>query len=719
MRKLHSSAFVFVAAILFSLTGCKKEALEKPDPLIVSIITSNTSEVNTSSTISGGTISISGKGSIKSRGICWNTAPKPTIQHNKTSNGSGAGDFAATINGLQPAVTYFVKAYAIAENGDVFYGNEISFSTPSLLTIVTSTANGVSDVIATVGGTITIVGTEIINQRGICWNTIPDPLITNNKAEADAGGTNNFSSKLTGLSAQTKYYAKAYVVTASGNTVYGNQVDFTTAAVTPAPTPTPSPSPGNGNSITIITSAVSAISTTTATTGGSISIVGLETVSSRGVCWNTATNPTIANSKTVNGSGQGTFQSNLSSLTAGIKYYVRAYAINSSGIAIYGSQVEFTTPASTPAPTPTPAPKPIPTIYDVLFSSFKAIPKSTSATIQFLVQSDKWKITTFGICYGTSILPTIGDNKVVSNSTHDINTIITGLKPGTTYYVRAYAIVEGIVLYSLGSSRDAFRTLESDEFTVKTIAGTDFGPGYHNMGGEVSLINSQVKVTSRGISYHRVTDNGTVTEQKAVSGSGAGKFEIQIVDLWQNARYNFRAYATSSTGATVYGDYFETYIASTPKPPLPGPTPGPTPTPTPTPTPGTDGGDILLYSLVWGKATNNCKSGPGSDVIGYFTKVIYSKNLTAEKTAAEAQLRTKYGSAITDLYVSYSSYSIQNSRFAAIIQYSKKVSGWDCYSLITAFGFGKTKAEALDNVIQKKIDNAGNVSHKLLQELSW
>ena len=103
---------------------------------------------------------------------------------------------------------------------------------------------------------------------------------------------------------------------------------------------------------TVTTITVSAIATTTATTGGNVTADGGATVTARGVVWSTATNPTIANpTKTVNGTGTGTFVSSITGLTANTTYYVRAYATNSVGTS-YGNEISFKT-LSTVAPTGT------------------------------------------------------------------------------------------------------------------------------------------------------------------------------------------------------------------------------------------------------------------------------------------------------------------------------------------------------------------------------
>lgn len=95
----------------------------------------------------------------------------------------------------------------------------------------------------------------------------------------------------------------------------------------------------------VTTTSVSSISSTTATSGGEVTNDGGATVSARGVCWSTGQTPTTGDSKTTDGSGTGSFSSTITGLTANTIYYVRAYAINSSGTG-YGSEVSFTTKES-------------------------------------------------------------------------------------------------------------------------------------------------------------------------------------------------------------------------------------------------------------------------------------------------------------------------------------------------------------------------------------
>ena len=84
------------------------------------------------------------------------------------------------------------------------------------------------------------------------------------------------------------------------------------------------------------------ITATTAISGGNITDDGGASITARGVCWSTTSNPTFSDSHTSDGTGTGIFTSNLTGLSRNKKYFVRAYATNSSGTA-YGQEESFTT----------------------------------------------------------------------------------------------------------------------------------------------------------------------------------------------------------------------------------------------------------------------------------------------------------------------------------------------------------------------------------------
>ena len=105
--------------------------------------------------------------------------------------------------------------------------------------------------------------------------------------------------------------------------------------------PQENPSSEN-NAPEISTGHVTEITTTTASCPCNVTSDGGAPVTARGLCWNTTQNPTIADAKTTDGGGTGTFTGHMTGLTSNTTYYVRAYATNSVGTS-YGEQRSFKT----------------------------------------------------------------------------------------------------------------------------------------------------------------------------------------------------------------------------------------------------------------------------------------------------------------------------------------------------------------------------------------
>jgi len=284
--------------------------------------TSAVSEVTSTSAICGGNITSDGGAVITSRGVCWSTNHNPTISGNKSTDGAGTGGFMSSITGLLPGRTYYVRAYALNNEGTA-YGNEISFSTlATLVTLTTSPVSSITKNSAISGGNISSDGGGTVTARGVCWSTNQNPTIVNSKT-TNGTGTGSFTSYITDLTPGTSYYIRAYSTNGAG-TAYGNQVSLTTVAILP----------------TLTTYSVNEITPTTAESGGNITSSGDVSVLFRGVCWSTSSDPTIFDSKTTNGSGTGQFTSVITGLTPATLYYVRAYATNSAGTG-YGDIFSF------------------------------------------------------------------------------------------------------------------------------------------------------------------------------------------------------------------------------------------------------------------------------------------------------------------------------------------------------------------------------------------
>lgn len=97
----------------------------------------------------------------------------------------------------------------------------------------------------------------------------------------------------------------------------------------------------------VTTNSMTNIEETTATAGGNVTDDGGLTVTERGICYNTTGSPTTADTKISTTGTTGSFSINLTGLTEGQQYYLKAYAINSDGTG-YGSEVSFSTKADKP-----------------------------------------------------------------------------------------------------------------------------------------------------------------------------------------------------------------------------------------------------------------------------------------------------------------------------------------------------------------------------------
>lgn len=215
---------------------------------------------------------------------------------------------------------------------------------------------------------------------------------------------------------------------------------------------------GLTNSISFGNISSTNISAVTAFITTSINSDGGNSITSRGVVWNTSINPTIAlSTKTSSGTGTGTFIASLSGLTANTVYYIRTYATNANGT-VYGNEISVTTTGITPSLTTTAA-------SSTTISSF-----ITGGSIS----SDGGNLVTYrGVCWSTNANPTINDNKILSGTGTGTFTItLSNLNVATTYYVRSFAT------NSAGTAYGNERVITTNSLT----AGTTY------LGGKIAYI---------------------------------------------------------------------------------------------------------------------------------------------------------------------------------------------------------------------------------------
>ena len=146
----------------------------------------------------------------------------------------------------------------------------------------------------------------------------------------------------------------------------------------------------------------------------------------KGVCYNTAAAPTIANNKVVY-TGQTTsaaYKVKVGGLKFATKYYARAYATNAEGT-IYGEEYSFTTLPI------------VPTVTTAAITAITSFTATGGGNVTALGGAD---VTARGICFGIKSNPTTADGKTTDGTGLGVFTSsLKGLKHFTTYYVRAYA----------------------------------------------------------------------------------------------------------------------------------------------------------------------------------------------------------------------------------------------------------------------------------------
>ena len=490
---------------------------------LATVKTSLVTSITSTTAVVGGDVTADGGTEVTAKGVCWSASQEPTIEGEHTENGAGTGEFTAELSGLEQNTTYYVRAYATNKEGTA-YGEEVSFTTLQENVVVkpivtTLEIAGLSQTTAVAGGNVTSDGGAEVTARGVCWSTSQEPTVEGEHT-TDGAGTGEYQSNLSGLTANTTYYVRAYATNSEG-TAYGEEISFTTLEEHIVVEPT------------VVTVSVSEVTETTAVTGGNVTSDGGGEVSARGVCWSTSQEPTVEGSHTTDGTGTGEFISNLTDLNDNTTYYVRAYATNEQGTS-YGEQMSFTTVKHIDLP-------------EVTTVEPTEIATTSAKTGGNVISDGGGEVTAKGVCWSTSQNPTLSD----SFSTDGIGlgeylSIINGLTINTTYYVRAYATNEAGTAYG---EEFSFTTL-CDLPTVITTAITNVEITTAKGGGNVTA-DGGAEVTARGLCWATHLEP-TIEDSFLVEGAGLGEFTCDITGLNENTRYYVRAYATNSVG-TAYG----------------------------------------------------------------------------------------------------------------------------------------------------------------------
>ena len=289
-----------------------------------SISTIEISDILASKAVSGGKFLNQFGPDPTAKGVCFSTDENPTIENTCVNSGVGFGDFVSQITELQPNTEYFLRAFVTNPIRTV-YGQQLQFKTqngiPEIKTVEVDSVSATSVVIR---GEITKDGGSSISERGVCYSTEQEPDSEDQCIES-GDGIGEFAVKLSDLTTDVTYYVRAYAVNEVSRS-YGNELTFSTLGIAPQ----------------VSTVSVSDVGYSVARVSGSVSSAGSSSVTSRGVCYATTTNPSLSDACVTSGSGTGNFEVSLTGLQGDRRYYVRAFATSSVATS-YGEQRSFDT----------------------------------------------------------------------------------------------------------------------------------------------------------------------------------------------------------------------------------------------------------------------------------------------------------------------------------------------------------------------------------------
>ncbi len=446
--------------------------------------TNDATDISTNSATLNGSVTV-GTETITERGFeYW--ADGGEIQTIAMSSNS----MKVTVTELEDGVTYTYRAY-VTTASDTFYGEEVSFTTIKAPTVQTYEAIDITYNSALLEGLVA-AGEEKVLEQGFEYWAEGGEIQTIVVAELSMGIT------LTGLEQSTTYTYRAYATTASGTT-YGEEMTFTTRAIT---TPT------------VQTYEATNISDHSATLNGLVTVGDEEVLEQGFEYWAEGGDVQVITSSDL------IMKVTLTELEEGASYTFRAYAVTESDT-FYGEEMTFTTIK-------------VPTVN----TSSATYISEDSATLNGSVTVGNEEILEQGFEYWVAG----GEVQTIATTDQLMTITLTGLVSGTTYTYRAYATTASGTTYG---KEVTFTTLGMAPPTVLTYEATDITGNSATLKGAIRVGDEEI--LEHGFVYW--TGDGdvqTITSTKDYMSE-------TIAGLKPSTTYTYRAYATTESG-TTYGE---------------------------------------------------------------------------------------------------------------------------------------------------------------------
>ena len=409
------------------------------------LTTTAASSIGLTSATSGGNITADGGSAVTARGVCWSTSANPTVTGDHTTDGSGLGTFTSSITGLSSSTLYHIRAYATTGNG-TYYGDDKTFTTLCGIYTLPFTESFSGTTIPTCWSQVDNQGNGQVWQFGTITGQSPNPALTGNYAYLNSDAYGSSSSQNADLVSPTLNLTDFTNVTLQFNHYFKSYTGSSG---------TLSYSINNGSTWTTI-------ATFTATSSA---------------------NPTAFSQVISAVAGQATVKFKWN-YTGTYGYYWGVDDVSVTGT-MTGLPVVTTTAATSITPT-------------------------TATAGGNVTSGGTSEVTARGVCWSASANPTIaGLHTTDGSGTGTFTSSLTGLSPGATYHIRAYAT-------------NTSGTAYGNDLTFTTSCGTitsfPWSEGFEN-GGAIPICWTQEQVNSSGLNWTFVTGNGASNPATAHGGT--------------------------------------------------------------------------------------------------------------------------------------------------------------------------------------------------------
>lgn len=366
---------------------------------------------------------------VQECGVCWSTQEKAEPRDNMRNKRYVKAEkidghtFTATVSGLNDSTHYYIYTYAINEIDTAFSATANAYTTISGIGEVATLEIDSATVKATsvqVKGKVKNRGVGIeelgfyYKKKEASGSTLPSAQDSIVRYSGTSAAVDTFSCLITGLEPETWYYVRAFAKNQFGEFAF-NVDSFRTTDGKPL--------------VGRLDIVKDSTTFTTADLSAFLINEGDAPVMAYGFCWDTEGKPTIENDTIVctDHEEDGRFVGRIKKLESAKKYYARAYATNKFGTVYSEGEVVISTKSE----------KPNIITFPITADSIKS--DGTVHVSGELQNGGNSDIAEWGICWSSSNKePGLHDSYVVVDDTLFTH-VLSSLKGGVTYYVRAYA----------------------------------------------------------------------------------------------------------------------------------------------------------------------------------------------------------------------------------------------------------------------------------------